>query len=187
MTVDNQTIEAILNNYNSFTKEEFEILETYKQKKYAVFEKNKADQIANTPPKYFQQVVLVKKFGNLALEHKKEVLNSIMEHMNIHKEILLQCLAILQNLVNNPNLLDTLANLINSDWYGGQDFKEYICGIINNELDNINNLYQDLRLITMQPVICFLPELFHSQEQHIDVVDLNDFYQTLNQYYVIEP
>jgi len=185
--VSEQDINAILENLNSFTKEEYELLNTYQMKALASYDKKKYDLLKNTEPRYFQSNVLLAKYGDLAIQHKQLILNTTLEHIQVHKEILLQCLSILQSLVNNPNIVDTLINFLNSSWYGQQDFKEFISNIIQNELNNINDLYVQQVALTVKPLICFLPELFNSSSMDIDTNQISDFYNTLNEKYVLEP
>ncbi len=185
--VDRATIDNILNDFSKFTKEEYEIVNTYQTKSLASYDLQKYDLLRQTEPKYFQSNILLSKYGDLAMKHKEMVISTQMEHLQVHKEILLQLLAILQSLVQNPNLLDTLLSLLNSEWYSGQDFKKFISGLINEEMNHITQLYIEINTLINKPLMCFLPELYDEENPFISTTNLKNFYETLRKKYVLEP
>jgi len=182
-----EDLSNILNNINTFTKEEYELINTAEMKNLAKYDLRKYQLLSNTEPRYFQSLTILNRFGDIALRHKELCISTNMEHLQLHKEILLQLLGILNNLVSNPNLLDTLVDLLNSQWYGNQDFKQFICSLINQELQKLDNLYAQHIRLTTQPLVCYLPEIFDSQYTSVDTADLNDYYTTLLNKYILEP
>jgi len=153
-------ITNVLNEYNSFTKEEYEIINTYINKKEAEYEKKRAERIANTDIKYLIRRKYIEKYYDDALKHKELLLNNALEEFNAHKEIMLQCLSILQSLVNNPNVLDTLIDFLDKGWYGNQNFKEFIVNIINTEIGKIKEIHMELYGLRNCPIMFFIPELY---------------------------
>jgi len=153
-------INQILGDYSKFTKEEYEIFNTYITKKEAEYERKRAERIANTDIKYLVRRKYVDKYYEKGLKHKEILINSALEEFNAHKEVLLQCLSILQSLVNNPNILDTLLKILEGDWYSGQDFKQFLTYIINNELNKMNEIHMELYGLRNCPAMFFIPELY---------------------------
>lgn len=153
-------VNDILNDKTKFTKEEYELLNTYVIKKEAEFEIKRADLIASTDPSAQTKRFYVDKYYKNGLEHKQLLMDNALEEFQAHKEIVLQCLSILQSLVSNPNVLDTLGNLISSGWYGGQDFKEFLANIINSELNKLNEIHIELWNLRNTPALLYIPELY---------------------------
>ena len=175
--VDEPIINQILEDYSKFTKEEYEIVNTYEVKQEAKYSLKRAERIGNTDPKYLVRRKYIDKYGDIALKHKEMIINVALEEFNGHKEILLQCLSIMQSLVQNPNVLDTLANILSSTWYGGQDFKEYLASIINNHEQKLNEIHTELYNLRNCPIMFYLPELYgltHDEIKKLPAYDQPD-------------
>ena len=180
-------INQILEDYTKFTKEEYEIFNTYINKKEAEYEKKRAERIANTDVKYLVRRKFIDKYYDEGLKHKEMLINNAVEEFNAHKEVVLQCLSILQSLVNNPNVLDTLLDLLKGDWYGGQDFKQFLTSIINNELNKMNEIHTELYNLRNCPAMFYIPELFglsHDELKKLPAYDVPDS-RLINNYKVM--
>jgi len=174
MTIDENIVNEILNDYGKFTKEEYEVVNTYNIKNEAKYEKERFKLIGQTKPEYFVKRKYVDKYIDVGLRHKELLLNNSLEEFNAHKEVVLQCLSILQSLVNNPNVLDTLANILDGNWYGGQDFKQYLTSIINNELNKMNEIHTEAYNLRNCPAILYLPELYATESSEISKLPAYD-------------
>jgi len=161
MEVTKQTIQDILKDKSHFTKEEFELINTFITKEQARYDISRAEVIGKTDPTAQTKRFYVDKYGDLALVHKRMLLENAMEEFHAHKEILLQALSILQSMVSNPNFLDHLANILREEWFGGNDFKKFLSEkIILEEMGKVKELHKELWGIRNTPILEFIPELY---------------------------
>ena len=175
--MDEELINNVLSNFSTFTKEEYEIINTYITKKEAEYEKKRADRIAETDVKYLVRRKYIDKYYDKALKHKELIINNAMEEFNAHKEVVLQCLSILQSLVSNPNILDALIKFLNDTWYSGQDFKEFLASIIKDHLNKMDQIHTELYNLRNCPVMFYIPELYaveHNELKKLPGYDVPD-------------
>lgn len=178
MTVSKQTIEELLNDKSHFTKEEFELINTFITKEEARYDISRAEVIGKTDPTAQTKRFYIDKYGDLALAHKRMLLESAMEEFHAHKEILLQALSILQSMVSNPNFLDHLANILRGEWYGGNDFKHFLSEkIILEEIGKIKELHEELWNIRNAPSLLFIPELYAKEIDQMNKLPAYDKWQ----------
>ena len=173
-------INQILEDYTKFTKEDYEIFNTYITKKEAEYEKKRAERIANTDIKYLVRRKYVDKYFEKGLKHKEMLINTALEEFNAHKEIVLQCLSILQSLVNNPNIIDKIIDILDATWYGKQDFKQFLTNIINNELNKMNEIHTELYGLRNCPAMFYIPELYGLSYDELKVLPAYCDYHTDN-------
>jgi hypothetical protein len=174
MTITDAEITEIVKKYDSFTATEHEIINNYIAKKQAERETEAIKKYAETDNRYINKSLMVKKNKETAEKHKKELLNNTLEEFNGHKDILLQCIATLQNLVQNPNLMTDLKDLINSDWGGGMTLKEKIFNIIDNHENKLNEIHMEAYNIRNTPLIFFVPEIYAETHESISKLPAYD-------------
>ena len=105
-------VNDILNDKTTFTKEEYELVNTYITKSEAEYEIKRAELIALTDPSAQTKRLYTDKYFDKGLQHKRMILDNALEEFEAHKEIVLQCLSVLQSLVSNPNVMDTLGDIL---------------------------------------------------------------------------